>query len=114
MKKFDWIDFILNVLILAIIFGLAWTAAKLTVGLDIAHAETVTVSVSVPCNNLNWQTSPRCTAPVSSFYVDALGNVTGELESGVSFTQTRITASLMLFEMEEVRWLTNGYTTIYI
>ena len=63
---------------------------------------------------MNWQYSPRCIAPVESFQVDSLGNASGRLESGVEFTQTRITSNLQLFEMEEVRWITNGETVVYL
>lgn len=72
------------------------------------------ISVIILCNNLNWQYSPRCNAPVAHFEVDALGNASGELESGVEFKQTRITPTLQLFEMEDVKWITNGEVVVYL
>ena len=74
----------------------------------------IAVSVMILCNNANWQYSERCIAPVESFEVSPLGEITGVLESGVEFKQTRITPTLQLFEMEDVRWITNGKTIVYI
>jgi len=74
----------------------------------------IAVSVMILCNNYNWTYSERCTAPVASFEVTALGEFTGVLESGVEFKQTRITPTLQMFEMEEVKWITNGETIIYL
>lgn len=79
-----------------------------------AHAETATVTLSVPCTNENWQYSPDCTAPVEHFEVDPITrNATGTLTSGKTFTQTWYTDSLMIFKMDNVCWLTNGHTTVY-
>ena len=76
-------------------------------------AQTV-ISVVILCNNLNWQSSPACTAPVDSFFVDPVTqNAHGTLTSGKEFTQTWYTDSLMVFSMDDVCWLTNGYTTVY-
>lgn len=73
----------------------------------------VAISAMILCNNLNWEYSPRCTAEVESFYVDPITrNTTGKLTSGVEFTQTNY-GQLQLFRMEDVCWLTNGYTTFY-
>lgn len=71
------------------------------------------VSAVVLCNNLNWEYSPRCTAPVSEFH-QTLNGFEGTLENGVPFKQTVITSSLQLFEMENVRWITNGKTIVYL
>lgn len=70
------------------------------------------VTVVIACNNLNWEHSPRCTAPVAEFH-ETHNGFYGTLESGVDFTQERITNNLQLFRMEDVCWLTNGYTTVY-
>lgn len=75
-------------------------------------AETV-LTVIIHCNNLNWQHSPRCTAPVAEFH-ETRDGFEGVLESGVQFKQTRITPSLQMFEMEQVKWLTNGKVIVYI
>jgi len=72
------------------------------------------VSAIILCNNLNWQYSPRCTAPVETFEVDSLGNATGRLESGIPFTQTRITPYLMHFQMENVSYLVYGNKIVYL
>lgn len=71
------------------------------------------VTVIILCTNANWEHSPRCTAPVEHFEMDALGNFHGHLETGVEFTQTRLTAELHLFRMENVCWLVSGNTTVY-
>lgn len=73
---------------------------------------TTLVSVLILCNNLNWTYSPRCTAPVAEFH-ETYDGFHGTLESGVAFEQKRITSNLQLFRMEDVCWLTNGYTTVY-
>lgn len=92
--------------ILAVITLIAFIHCKET------HAQT-TVSLTIPCNNMNWQTSPDCNAPVESFVVEPItGNVSGQLTSGKEFTQTWY-GNLMLFKMENVCWLTNGHTTVY-
>jgi hypothetical protein len=72
----------------------------------------VAISAIILCNNLNWEYSERCIAPVESFYETTTG-FEGQLTSGVKFTQERITSSLQLFKMENVCWLTNGVTTVY-
>lgn len=78
----------------------------------VAEGQT-TISVSIPCTNANWEKSEVCTAPVETFTVDPITrNVTGQLTSGKTFTQTWY-GSLMLFRLDEVCWLTNGYTTVY-
>ena len=73
----------------------------------------IAVSAVILCNNLNWEHSPRCTAPVAEFHQTTTGFY-GTLESGVEFTQTRITSSLQLFEAEQMKWLTDGKTVVYI
>jgi hypothetical protein len=45
----------------------------------------------VLCTLLNWEHSPRCTAPVDYFIVEENGEAWGALTSGVTFTQTNIT-----------------------
>jgi len=72
------------------------------------------VSAIILCSNANWEHSPRCTAPVEEFTQLYDGSFYGTLESGVEFTQTQITSSLQLFEMEQVKWLTNGKTIVYL
>lgn len=79
----------------------------------VAYAETTTISVSVPCNNLNWEYSPRCTAPPKTFEFTENG-WKGTLESGVEFKQSYITPNIMLFTMEQVKWLTYQDKVIYI
>jgi len=80
---------------------------------ETVYAEEVTVSVSVPCNNLNWEYSPRCTAPPKTFEFTEDG-WKGTLESGVEFTQIYITPNIMLFQMEQVKWLTYQDKIVYI
>lgn len=48
------------------------------------------MSASVTCNFDNYLTSEVCTSPPATFDIDADGNFTGELESGVPFSQTNI------------------------
>lgn len=95
-------------LILLITLLLLFTASAY-----IATAQTATVSVYVPCTNYNWQISPQCTAPVADFWPTPTG-FSGVLESGVTFTQTRLTQKMMLFEMEAVRWLTYQDKIVYL
>ena len=101
---------------LAVIAGvglLVYIIVRSVIGIP-AHAQTATVSLSIPCNNQNWEISPACTAPVDTFNVDPItNNATGVLTSGKTFTQTWFTDSLMVFRMEDVCWVTNGYTTVY-
>jgi hypothetical protein len=76
----------------------------------------IAISAIVLCNNLNYQHSPRCTAsPVlETMIINPWGVSSGELTSGVKWTQTRVTDKLALYEMEEVRWLTDGKTIVYL
>ena len=74
---------------------------------------TAVVTLTILCSNANWEHSPRCTAPVESFY-ETRDGFAGVLESGVEFKQTRITSTLQLFQMEEVKWLTDGKTVVYL
>lgn len=74
--------------------------------------ETV-VSVIILCNNQNYMTSPRCQEPPATFYQTPTGWA-GELTNGIPFTQTRITADMYLFEMENVRWLTYKDKVVFI
>jgi len=112
-KKKDWGATIATGV--GIIF-IAYLLAHLIVAIDltkIAHAQ-VEVSVSIPCNNLNWERSPDCYAPVETFEVDPITrNATGKLTSGKEFTQTWYTDNLMVFRMDSVCWITNGHTTVY-
>ena len=55
----------------------------------LARAEVV-VMVTVPCNNQNWEYSPRCTAPVEHFEATPTG-FKGNLTSGVTWTQDWVT-----------------------
>lgn len=64
---------------------------------------TLTVTLLVLCNNLNYQHSPRCMAPVAEIH-QTYNGFHGTLESGVKWKQTRITPEVMLFEMEEVKY----------
>ena len=77
-----------------------------------AHAQ-ITVSTSIPCNNANWEHSLPCQSPPQEFNVYSWG-FDGYLENGKYWKQTRITSGLMLFEMEQVKYLTNGKTIVYI
>lgn len=63
----------------------------------------ITVTLLLLCNNLNYQYSPRCMAPVAELHQTHNGFY-GTLESGVEWKQTRITPEVMLFEMEEVKY----------
>jgi hypothetical protein len=80
-----------------------------------AQASTATVSITIPCSNTNWQHSPRCTAPpiLETMIINPYGVSSGELTSGVKWTQTRITESMSLFRLEEVCWLTYKDVTVY-
>ncbi|MFG6605264.1 hypothetical protein ACGYLM_01455 [Sulfitobacter sp. 1A10445] len=71
------------------------------------------VTMYVPCTNANWQISPRCMAPVADFWPTPTG-FAGKLESGVTFTQTRLTQRMMLFEMEAVQWVTYENKIVYL
>ena len=75
---------------------------------NIAHAQ-VEVSVSIPCNNANYTYSPAC-KPVD--FWQTTDGFEGVLANGQTFTQTRITPTLQLFQSGELCWLTNGYTTV--
>ena len=64
------------------------------------------VTVLVLCNNQNWEHSARCTAPIAHFELNN-GVFTGELTSGVVFTQKNVAGSsirLQHFQMEDVSW----------
>ena len=65
------------------------------------------VTVIILCNNQNWEHSARCTAPVASFWYQE-GRITGELTSGVQFTQTPVLedsgVKLQRFQLEEAYW----------
>ena len=80
-----------------------------------AQASTASVSLTIPCSNTNWQHSPRCTAPpvLETMIINPYGVSSGELTSGVKWTQTRITESMSLFRMENVCWLTYKDVTVY-
>ena len=65
------------------------------------------ITASVMCNNTNIDTSPRCTAPPAWFIVNPDGSAFGELESGVTFTQSNIAndlTRLQRFQLEEAYW----------
>lgn len=67
-----------------------------------------TLSVIILCSNLNWEYSPRCTAPVAEFHQTTEG-FHGTLESDVEWKQTIITPEIHRFEMEDVDWyIING------
>ena len=73
---------------------------------------TTTITVVILCNNLNWQYSPRCTAPPAEIHQTANGFY-GTLESGVEWKQTNY-GSLQRFQMEDVDWITDGKKIMYI
>ena len=79
----------------------------------VATASSMTVTMYVPCNNYNMDISPRCTAPVADFWLIENGWA-GRLESGVEFTQRHLTPKIMLFEMEEVKYLVYEDKTVFI
>ena len=101
---------------LAVIAGvglLVYIIVRSVIGIP-AHAQTATVSLSIPCNNQNWQyeNSP-CQSPPQAFNIQTWG-FDGYLENGKYWKQTRITSSLMVFEMEQVKYLTDGKTIVYL
>ena len=73
----------------------------------------VAISAIILCNNLNWEQSPRCTAPPVEFH-QTVNGWEGTLESGVEFSQTYITKDIMIFQMENVKWLTYKDKIVYI
>ena len=78
-----------------------------------AKANTATVSLTIPCNNGNWLHSPECQSPPQAFNIQTWG-FDGYLENGKYWKQERITSSLMVFEMEQVKFLTDGKTIVYL
>jgi hypothetical protein len=80
-----------------------------------AEASTIPVTATVLCSNSNYQHSERCSAPpvMETMIINPYGVSSGELTSGVKWTQTRITESMSLFRMENVCWLTYKDVTVY-
>lgn len=72
------------------------------------------VSAIILCNNFNYTYSERCMQPVAEMTVTPTGDFYGTLTNGIPWSQTRITPSLQLFQMENVKWITNGETIIYL
>jgi len=68
---------------------------------------TVVISAVIACTNLNYQHSPRCTAPVEHFVVRHNGEAFGYLTSGVQFTQVNVVndlTRLQKFQLEDAYW----------
>jgi hypothetical protein len=62
------------------------------------------VTVAILCNNLNFNYSPRCQAPVDYFVVEENGEAWGYLTNGIPFTQTNVVnevTRLQKFQMED-------------
>lgn len=63
----------------------------------------ILLTAMVMCTNLNWEHSARCNAPVESFTQHEWG-FSGQLTTGVEFSQVKIRDDLQYFRMEEVSW----------
>lgn len=64
----------------------------------------ILVTASVLCSNANWQYSERCTAP-PAYIQEEVGGFSGQLESGVYWSQYWISSTTMQFRMEGVSYL---------
>ena len=106
-KKINWVAVWTGILPLVAVW-LIFNVVALTEFANIAHAQ-VEVSVSIPCNNANWQypNSP-CQAKPLSFNTQTWG-FDGYLENGKYWKQTRYTADIMIFRMENVCQVVTGY-----
>jgi hypothetical protein len=75
----------------------------------------VLVTAAVLCNNFNLSSSP-CNAPPEWFEYNEQGELHGELQSGVPFSQTNIVndyTKLQKFVMQDAMWYISDKGEIY-
>ena len=71
-----------------------------------------TITAIVLCNNLNYNYSPRCMAPIAEIHIE-YNRFYGTLESGVKWEQRVITPTIHEFRMEEVHWYVINGEIVY-